>query len=408
MSKDGAHALFLSFDGLTDPLGGSQILPYLEGLVARGHRLDVISLEKPEPSETERAAVRAACERAGIGWHAIRYRRWPPILSTLVNLAMMRRKAFVLHHDRRFRIVHCRSYVAALVGLAMKRRFGSKFLFDMRGFWADERLEGGQWRRWPTHAIYRFFKTKERQFLAEADMIVSLTETASRYLDRQMGGGTNGRIRTIPCCVDMQLFDPANGEMRAKGRQLLGITPETSVLAYLGSLGGNYLLDEMLDFYVAYRALVPDARFLFVTREQERTIRMAAGSRGIAQAELIIRPASRDEVPMLVAAADLGIAFKRPTHSAKACSPTKIGEMLSLGIPVVANEGVGDVAMLFANHGAGVLVRAFDRHSLGQAAQAAARLEADAEQVRQLAETSFDLPDGIDAYDRIYRELLNG
>ena len=64
-----------------------------------------------------------------------------------------------------FHIVHCRSYISALVGLAMKKQFGTKFIFDMRGFWADERIEGGIWKL--SHPLYRliykFIKKQEKQ-----------------------------------------------------------------------------------------------------------------------------------------------------------------------------------------------------------------------------------------------------
>ena len=43
-----ATALYLSYDGMCDPLGGSQVLPYVVGLARLGHRLDLISFEKPE------------------------------------------------------------------------------------------------------------------------------------------------------------------------------------------------------------------------------------------------------------------------------------------------------------------------------------------------------------------------
>ena len=41
------HTLFISFDGLTDPLGQSQILPYLIG-ISRDYAITIISCEKKE------------------------------------------------------------------------------------------------------------------------------------------------------------------------------------------------------------------------------------------------------------------------------------------------------------------------------------------------------------------------
>ena len=40
------NALFLSYDGLTDGLGRSQVLPYILGLEELGHVFTIISFEK--------------------------------------------------------------------------------------------------------------------------------------------------------------------------------------------------------------------------------------------------------------------------------------------------------------------------------------------------------------------------
>jgi hypothetical protein len=40
--------LYVTYDGLLDPLGSSQVVPYVLGLAARGVEIDVLSFEKPE------------------------------------------------------------------------------------------------------------------------------------------------------------------------------------------------------------------------------------------------------------------------------------------------------------------------------------------------------------------------
>ena len=47
----------------------------------------------------------------------------------------------------------------------------------MRGFWADERVDGKIWKKekFPFNKIYNYFKKKELQFFSEADHTVSLT-----------------------------------------------------------------------------------------------------------------------------------------------------------------------------------------------------------------------------------------
>ena len=350
------NVLYLSYDGMTDPLGGSQVLPYLKQLSARGHRFWLVSCEKPGADERAWDSARTICAEAGISWHPLRYHKRPPVLSTIWDLMAMRRSASRLQRRVGFDLVHCRSYIPAVAGLSLKRRFGISFLFDMRGFWPEEKLEGGGWSRNPLlRAVYRYFKNRERDFFREADAIVSLTAAAR---DQMMARPQDERPlvepRVIPCCVDLAHFTLAEDEERFAARQALGIPPDARVLCYLGSLGNNYLLDEMLRFFAAFIERMPDARFLFITREPAASIRQAGAKHGIDPDKLVIRSADRDEVPFLLGATDIGIAFKQSSFAETACSPTKLGEMMAMGIPVVVNRGVGDVDSVIEDTGAGV------------------------------------------------------
>ena len=79
--KHGLEVLYISLDGMTDPLGRSQVLPYLFGLSKRGHRITLLTLEKPAAFAAESAKVRKLLDEAKIRWVPLRYRESPPILS---------------------------------------------------------------------------------------------------------------------------------------------------------------------------------------------------------------------------------------------------------------------------------------------------------------------------------------
>jgi len=400
-----ARVLYLSYDGMCDPLGGSQVLPYLFGLARRGHRISLISFEKSERTTVERETVAKACADAGIAWHPLPYRKRPPVLSTMADVVQMQRLAAQLHRQTPFDLVHCRSYLPALVGLKMKQRFGTRFLFDMRGFWADERLESGSWPSTNPvlRAAYTYFKSQERAFWRQADAMVSLTQSGKKSIETSEGD--TAPISVIPCCVDFDVFKPVTKAKRAEARKQLGIGKDDHVLGYIGSLGGNYMLDEMLDFYRAYRERHGGAKFLFVTQVPDEEIRAAAEKKAVDAAEIVIRRASRLQVPFYVAAADHGIAFKQPSFSAKACSPTKLGEMLALEIPVVANSGVGDVEQVIEETGAGVIIRSFRETAYRQAVEALQAVKPNS-RWRKATSGWFDLDAGIDRYDEIYRNLV--
>ena len=402
----GQRVLYLSYDGMTDPLGASQVLPYLVGLAALGHRITLVSLEKPGASEAARGQVREQCATAGIDWHMLVYHKQPPILSTLYDLVVLRRHAERLQATQRFDWVHCRSYLTALVGLGLKRKHGLRLLFDMRGFWADERVEGGLWNLANPifRTIYDFFKRREADLLRAADHIVILTEKGRQVLlDRSDGAAQGQPISVIPCCVDFAAFDiPAGGD-RAHVRGQLGIALDARVVVYLGSIGTWYMLDEMIDCFAVERERHPNAILLFISRDDPTVIRAAAAARGLPAAAVEVRPASRAQVAQYLAVADYGLFFIRPTFSKIASCPTKLGEYLAMGLPVVTNAGVGDVDAIVEQSGAGVLVEHFDKNGYRAALERLDDLPRREADWRRRARQWFDLDAGIAAYDAIYR-----
>jgi glycosyltransferase involved in cell wall biosynthesis len=403
-----AKVLYISYDGMCDPLGGSQVLPYLFGLAKRGHQISLISFEKPERTRDERDAIARACAAAGISWYPLAYHKRPPLLSSIYDVRQMQRLASRLHKKRSFDLVHCRSYLSALVGLRMKRRFGVPFIFDMRGFWADERVDGRIWNLANPlfRAVYNYFKKREAEFLNEADHVVSLTEEGKRVLlARRARPEAGPPITVIPCCVDFDAFPAVTSTDRAAARRLLGIERHAKVATYLGSFGSWYMVDEMLDFFRVQLERAPDALFLIISREPPDEIIAAARARGVPPERLIVRPASRAEVPKLVAAADYGLFFIKPVFSKKASSPTKMGEFLALELPIVTNGKVGDVARIMAEVGAGVVVDKFDDESYHKALDELDKLMPDMDRWRAAARRWFDLENGVDRYNAIYKRL---
>ncbi len=83
-----------------------------------------------------------------------------------------------------------------------------------------------------------------------------------------------------------------------------------------------------------------------------------------------------------------------------------MGEMLSLGLPIVTNAGVGDVEALVEDMGCGVAISDFGDESFGDAIDALQSLGGSREERRRKSLDWFDLSLGIDRYDAAYRSLL--
>ncbi len=115
------NVLYISYDGMTDPLGQSQVLPYIIGLSNFGYKFSLISCEKPERYNQNKSVIETICNENGINWHPIFYTKTPPVISTVWDIYKLYKRAVQLHNISTFSILHCRSYIPSLIGLAFKK-----------------------------------------------------------------------------------------------------------------------------------------------------------------------------------------------------------------------------------------------------------------------------------------------
>lgn len=403
------NVLFISYDGMTDTLGQSQVLPYLVGLQKKGYNIHILSTEKEKNFQKEQATIQAICNQHQIQWHYISYTKKPPVLSTIKDLRQLQQKAKQICIQHNINIVHCRSYIPALIGQKLKQQLGTKFLFDMRGFWADERKDANLWNvKNPIfNGIYKYFKNKERQFVTQADAIVSLTHSGKKEIESW--GIKNAPITVIPCCADFEHFNfnHYSKDDINKERESLGFTSKDLVLSYLGSIGTWYMLDEMLDFFYELKKVHTSAKFLFITKEPASPILQKALEKGISQNDIVVKPARRNEVPLRLLASNLAIFFIRSYYSKKGSSPTKQAEIMGMGLPLICNTNVGDVDSIVKKTNSGIQVHNFSKSGYQNAIKQISDLQKlKKSEIRNNGLIFFDLQSGINHYEKIYQNIL--
>ncbi len=251
---------------MTDPLGQSQVIPYLAGLTSYGYRFTILSCEKPERFSSNKKYVEDVLKPYPIKWTPISYHKNPPVFSSVYDVMRLQQKARQLHREEKFDLVHTRAGVPALIGLWMKKKMRVKFLHDVREFYADSRVDGGIWNvdNFFYKKIYNFFKKKEEQEIKYCDAIVCLTYAAKKIISQLNEYDKNIPLEVIPCSVDLDLFDPVkiSNEVKNKLRDDFKINKSDFVVSYLGSLGGWYMTDEMLQSCKAIADKIPAAKFL--------------------------------------------------------------------------------------------------------------------------------------------------
>lgn len=408
MSK---NILYLSYDGMTDPLGQSQVLPYLTGLQKKGYRISLVSFEKPDAFLENESLIRQICIKSGILWHPLRYTKRPAFVSTLFDLWRMKAKAAEIHKTKSIDIVHCRSYIAAIAGAWLKRKFGVFFIFDMRGFWPDERVDGNLWDlRKPLHKhVYNLFKRREKQFLEQADHTICLTQAAEQEIHSWKHIINNPvKITVIPCCADMDHFDPcqATPAIKSNWRRTLAIADDDRVISYVGSIGTWYMPEQMLDFFKIFLETDPKMRFLFITRDEPAVIMEMARQKDIDPDKIIIHSGTRNDMPALISLSDYSLFFIKPAYSKKASSPTKQAEIMRLGIPLICNDLIGDTSYVVNNYNAGIVLKEFNDAAYREAISKLTNTIFDTQAIQDGAIDFFDLEMGIERYHKVYEEVL--
>jgi glycosyltransferase involved in cell wall biosynthesis len=400
------NTLYLTYDGLTDPLGKSQVLPYLLGLSKKGWHITVVSFEKEERFENGKKEIEKICMDNAIVWQPLIYTKRPPVLSTIMDLRKMKSVVKKIVVEKKVKIIHCRSYLPMLVALPFQK--GSvKVVFDMRGLWADERVDGKLWnRKNPVfNSIFNYFKKKERLFIQEAGAIVSLTRAAIPFIREQK---PKGSITVIPTAVDLDLFNfgSIQTEEKSKLKKELGLSDEF-ILGYSGSLGTWYLLKEMFLFFRELQKLNSKAKFFIITQDDDGKVIEIAHELLIPLENIIVKKANRTEMPLYLSLIDASVFFIQQKFSKIASSPTKLGELMAMGIPVICNDGVGDVKEIVEKYKAGIVLSSLDEGNLKRAAIKVLQKDYfNRDSMMEGAKEYYDLGLGVEVYDAIYTSLM--
>lgn len=399
--------LYLSYDGLTDPLGQSQILPYIIGL-SKEYLFYIISFEKKERFQKDKNYIINQCKQNNITWIPLSYTKKPPVLSTIFDLYKLNITVKRLLNKEKIEIIHCRSYITSLIGLKFKKKRNIKFIFDMRGFWADERVDGNIWNlNNPIYKIiYKYFKKKEKLFIRNSDAIISLTQKAKNEILKLHPAISAEKITLIPCATDFNKFNPKNVTSSLQIRKELNISEQNVVLTYLGSLGTWYLLDEMMAFFKQLQQKYPEAIFLFISPEPYENILKISQKYNIDKNSIRHSFIRHTEVPKYLSVSDMGIMFIKPFYSKKSSSPTKFAEFLAMDIPVLCNY-IGDLAEHAKQIPQCYCISSFSNEIFTEIINKLNLKQNYKSEIRNKAKEIYDLPLAVNAYSEVYRKIIN-
>jgi glycosyltransferase involved in cell wall biosynthesis len=301
-----------------------------ETLVAAGRPVRVIGLRRPgDPADSELDGVRVTCldvqrhQGAGIGVYVREY-------LTFLLRAMW--TAVRLHRSERFGVAQVHSPPDFLVFATLPLRLlGVPVILDLHE--AMPEFFRMRFPRVRNPLAHRLLRLQERLSIGFASTTITVTD-AMRDRLVALGHRPDG-IRVVVNSPSLARFDVAAHARRAfreDGRLRL---------VYTGALTPTYELDVTLRAIAAVHARRPDLAVLldlYGRGDSDAALRALAEELGIADRVAFHGRIAIDDVPAVLAAADIGLAPTRLDRFTALTVSGKVYEYAAMRKPVVASR----------------------------------------------------------------------
>lgn len=339
---------------MCEPLGKSQVLTYLTKL-SKDYQITLISFEKISDYYNKRNFYLTSDQisKANIRWIPLLYHKSFPLLSTLIDISKGVLNSVKVVKQKNINIIHARSFIPSIIALCSCTLSKSKYIYDMRGFWVDERLESGQLKK--KSIVLSTLRFIDRILLSKAFSVIVLTNAAKVELIKN-NHVSGKKISVIPTCVNLENF-----------KRNIKLISSKLTLCYLGSTGSQYLFDKVVLFFKELVKRNPNAFLKIINKNDHDYIKNILNENNIEEKYYEVLYVEHSSIPRHLVEVNFGIMFYKNTYSRIGCSPTRLGEFLSLGIPIICNSSVGDVRDILMNKRVGVLLEDYSIKSLEMA-----------------------------------------
>src|SRR5215471_16074411 len=120
MSLANRRVLYISYNGMLEPLGQSQVIPYLKELTRQGVQFTLLSFEQPQAYSSagieQSAELRRELASHEIDWHFLPYHKTPSLPATAYDVFAGLKYAARLVRQKQIELVHARNHIPATIG----------------------------------------------------------------------------------------------------------------------------------------------------------------------------------------------------------------------------------------------------------------------------------------------------
>jgi len=403
-----AESLYICPWSLDDPLCRSQSLAYIRGLVEAGYKFALITFEteKYQTKTADWGEKQRELRSEGIDWYPVNWPAGTSIFDKLKGIKSVIATGISVCRRHRPRLIHSRSSLPVFAAVTLSKLFHTKFLYDADSMLSKEYVDVGHVTR--DSRAFKFLAWSEKWARMNADHIIVLTEKLRQvYLDKF---GVTVKVDVIPCCVDTNVFR-FDAEARERIRNDLGAGDDL-LFVYVGKTGSWYVVDETFELFKAINTMHPASRMLIISREAEDVFHDIAERVGVGDDLYFVRTAEYSDIPKWLSAGDAGLSLIRQVKSKMGSSPVKFAEYLSIGLPVITTDGIGDCTTVVTTDNVGIVLGQLDGPGYDVSSRQILELlseprEIMASRCSAAAKRRFSVRDvGVEKYTAIYKTLL--
>lgn len=313
--------LYITYDSINDSISKSQILPLLKEL-SKIYEINLISFEKKIINKKFSFIQ---------NFKQIKYGNSK--ITKIKSILLCFFVAFFLTKKENIKIIHCRSYIPAIIALLIKKFTGSKYIFDIRGFWFNEKYDA----KLINFFLLKILKKIENKLYKNADYILTLTYKSIKYINKEYKISKK-KISYIACFTDTKKF---SFNKKTPNKEL--------TFGYVGNVKLSYNFKKVLSFLEIFNTINKNWKLYFVnnylSEKEKKNIFLKFKNKN----KIFFYKSNFENINKIYKKFDVGIYFLKKDFSKTASCPTKLGEMLSCGIPIITNSGIGDIEMYLKN-----------------------------------------------------------
>ena len=309
------NALYFSYDGVLDPLGQSQIVPYVSAISAAGHSLTVVSFEKVERTKEQIKLMEIKFQKIGVKWVRLEFRSgklW--VVKRLISGVLLIRK---LCDNIQPDFVHLRGIIPAVIFQLSYITIPS--LYDFRGFALGEWTDMGKITQ--SSLLYRILNQLDRKAVNSASGLVVLEESAKLLLKKTYDV-RNVPLKVIRTCTDTKRYK--------KRKDIKNKENNTLRFVFLGGARFPYRPDLALMLIKKLIEYGVPCNIDFINQGDRFVIDKASSLTGISKEKIRVLDCQHSEIPNILATYDCGIVMVESSYWRRVCSPTKLGEYLAM------------------------------------------------------------------------------